>query len=49
VVISLSGKTELFVLASAGNMAAITTFIAKIQEALENNDASLDPNAQQEK
>ena len=36
VVHSLSGKTELFVLASASNMDDISTFIARIQECLES-------------
>jgi hypothetical protein len=36
VVHSLSGKTELFVLASASNMEEITNFIARIQETLDN-------------
>jgi hypothetical protein len=48
VVYSLSGKTELFVLASAGNMGDITTFIAKIQETLDNNKEGLDMNTQRE-
>jgi hypothetical protein len=36
VVHSLSGKTELFVLASSSNMEEITNFIARIQETLDN-------------